>query len=362
LNFRGGTFKEILFNIYSDLTKDLESKKTDLESYANDTVIQNAKDEVDIYLTGTSKPELDTYTTTKKSEITSHTTTKIGEVTSHTTTKEAEITSHTDSKKSEITTHTEDKKTELNTYEIQLEGSLDDYIIIKKSELDDYTLTKISEIGSATGVVLQTSITDSYTGSSSSLVASQKALYDGLGTKLDYLDLSNQVQLTSYRYSVIALCELDNTDASYNSHSQGTLFLHRGNSLNADVRVNVDIAKKYNSTTPNITYIITGTSTSIKPCTFTYNGKKYGGLYIFISAAEYGYVHWCGVTNLDGGIFGLDYYQTNTETVLNSEVNSSINFSDFTLGNGNTFNGYNVYHEGNTGIKINGIDVTIETV
>ncbi|WP_321330474.1 hypothetical protein [uncultured Ilyobacter sp.] len=183
--FRGGSFKEILFNIYADLTKDLESKKTDLESYTNDTVIQNAKDTVDDYITNTSKPALDTYEAAKEAELESYTTTKEAEITAHTTTKVAEITSHTDTKTAEITTHTENKKTELNTYEIELEGSLDDYIIIKKSELDSYTLEKITEIGNATGVVLETAITDDYTGSSSSLVASQKALYDGLAIKSD---------------------------------------------------------------------------------------------------------------------------------------------------------------------------------
>lgn len=192
--FRGGTFKEILFNIYSDLTKDLESKKTDLENYVNGTVIQNAKDGVDVYLTDTSKPDLDTYTTTKKSEINSHTTTKIGEVTSHTTTKEAEITSYTDTKKaeitsytdskiSEITSHTDTKKTELDSYKQTQEGELESYTTTKKNELEGYKDDKIQEIIEGTGMVSSTSVTNDYTGSSSSLVPSQKALYDGLGTK-----------------------------------------------------------------------------------------------------------------------------------------------------------------------------------
>jgi phenylalanyl-tRNA synthetase alpha subunit len=192
--FRGGSFKEILFNLSATLRKDLESKKEELEGYVSGTVIQEATDTVDEYIAGTSKPDINTYTTTKKgeietlattkkSEITSHTTTKTGEITTHTNTKIAEITSHTDTKTGEITSHTDTKKSELNTYEIQLEGSLDDYIIIKKSELDDYTLEKITEIENSTGVVSESSVTDSYTGNSSSLVASQKALYDGLATK-----------------------------------------------------------------------------------------------------------------------------------------------------------------------------------
>ena len=194
--FRGGSFKEILFNISATLRKELEARKDELEEYTSGTVIQEAIDTVDGYITDTSKPDIESYTTTKKgeietltttkkSEITSHTTTKTGEITTHTDTKKAEITSHTDTKISEVTSHTDTKKAELNTYEIQLEGSLDDYIIIKKSELDDYTLEKITEIGNATGVVLETAITDDYTGSSSSLVASQKALYDGLAIKSD---------------------------------------------------------------------------------------------------------------------------------------------------------------------------------
>jgi hypothetical protein len=174
LNFRGGTFKEILFNVYADLTKDLESKKTELETYANDTVIQNAKDTMDDYITDTSKPDLDSYESEKETELNTYT-----------TAKKSELDTYEGEKESELETYTTTKKSELNIYEIQLEGSLDDYLIIKKSELDSYALEKISEIEESTGVVFESSITDDYTGSSSSLVASQKALYDGLSTKSD---------------------------------------------------------------------------------------------------------------------------------------------------------------------------------
>ena len=208
--FRGGTFKEMLFNISAVLRKDLEEKKTELEEYTNVTVIEDAKSTVDDYITNTSKPDLENYTTTKegeietlattkKSEITSHTDNKIGEITTHTDTKKAEITSHTDDKIGEITTHTdtkieevtshtETKKTELDSYEQEKECELETYTTEKKAEIDTYKDFKVSEFLDETEALTTSKLTDDYTGDSSSLVASQKALSDGLSTTFKISD------------------------------------------------------------------------------------------------------------------------------------------------------------------------------
>jgi hypothetical protein len=183
--------------------------------------------------------------------------------------------------------------------------------------------------------------------------------HDGAGSGLDAdkldgldssqlcrrVDLSSQVQQTSYRRSVIALCELTNVDVSLNSWSAGTIDFHRTNSLSYEARIDYSMAKKYNTTRPHFSAIYRGLpETSYRPCTFVYGGVKYGGIEFHYSAAEHNDVIWLGTGNFEP--FGIDYYDIRG-TVLNSEVNDSLNFSDPVISDHFYINSNKIWHAGN---------------
>jgi hypothetical protein len=147
-------------------------------------------------------------------------------------------------------------------------------------------------------------------------------------TKTTRINLFGQLQTASYRRSVIALCDLTNTNISANSFSAGKIFLHRNNGLTGMTVADVAVEKLYNSTNMNYSLVVTGNAvgSTIRPCTFTYGGVKYGGLELFISDAEYNYIEFNGATNF--GIFGVDYYNTQTSTAIIGEISSSLNTTE----------------------------------
>ena len=158
-------------------------------------------------------------------------------------------------------------------------------------------------------------------------VGTKTVLTEETGAKR--IDLSSQVQLSSYRKSVIALCNLDNTVISRNSWSGGTIYFHRTNGLHTPVTLQVTMEKRYNAQGANYTALVMSGNSfgdNIQYVQFDYNGTPYGGIEFYYNAAEHAQVYFIGETNFD--IFGLDYYNTNTNTVLNSEVNNSISTSD----------------------------------
>jgi hypothetical protein len=144
------------------------------------------------------------------------------------------------------------------------------------------------------------------------------------------INLRGLVQTTSYRKSVIALCNLTNTDTSAESYTSGTIFLKRNNGLYGATTINVTADKIYNTSNMQINYMATGrvNGVIIKPCTFTYNSVKYGGLEIYLSAAESNIVDFAGFSNMQ--IFGVDFYNTQTSTAINTEINNSLAYTDFT--------------------------------
>ena len=157
-------------------------------------------------------------------------------------------------------------------------------------------------------------------------------------------DLSNQVQTGDYRKSVIALCNLTNSDPSANSWSIGTLTFHRSDGLSGTYTVDISIEKRYNTTQPNVSIMRRGVNEGVKPCTFQYNGIKYGGVEIYISDAAYDFVEYYGSGNFD--IFGLDY--DSNGVTLNSEVKNSINTtSDINFTGNLYFQDNSVFHTGN---------------
>ena len=163
--FRGGSFKEMLINIYADLKKTINGQisnaNAETQAYADDTV----KPELDSYVENTSKPSLDDYVTDEK---------------------KSELDSYTNTKKEELDTYESEKESQLDTYRTgTVEPAIDTYTTAKKGELDTYKDAKISEINESVGTVQKADVTNDYTGDSESLVPSQKALLDGLATKSD---------------------------------------------------------------------------------------------------------------------------------------------------------------------------------
>ena len=136
-------------------------------------------------------------------------------------------------------------------------------------------------------------------------------------------DLTGQLQLASYRRSVIALCRVDG-GSSANSASSGEFHIRRFNGLYQPGLLTYAASKRYNTEQMWFTGEFLGCITGVTytPCTFTYGGVKYGGLDFFIGDAVAGHITWSGSGNFTP--FGLDYYDTQTGTPINAEVNSSI--------------------------------------
>jgi len=158
-----------------------------------------------------------------------------------------------------------------------------------------------------------------------------------------YKSLNGQLQLNSYRRSVIALCEVSTTNnTEKNSYSSGRLTFHRYNGLNGMVELDFNVENQYSkayyfnaSYYSNLNYLpATGVSLDsdqgFRFCTFKYNDVWYGGIDIFMGNASLSYIAFEGVGNFTP--FGLDYYKTSgsgTAEVLNQEVYDSLNYTQF---------------------------------
>lgn len=157
--------------------------------------------------------------------------------------------------------------------------------------------------------------------------------------------LTGQLQKTSYRRSVIALCQVSTTDnTSLNSYTSGRLAFHRENGLSGSVEINVQAENAYGTAYYfNFDYysnlnLLDGTAdietaVGFRPCTFKYNNVWYGGIEVFIGNAEFANVTFDGAGNFN--IFGLDYYSvahgTTEASILNQEVYDSLNYTQWTL-------------------------------
>lgn len=190
------------------------------------------------------------------------------------------------------------------------------------------------------------------------------------------VDLTGQLQCNSYRRSVIALCETSATSASSGTYSSGTIYFHRYNGLAGSVFAFIQMEDGWNTDYGvNVTIETNACNASrtaqdgygIRPCTFTYNGTNYGGVEVFISDAELKDVVFVGESNFD--IFGLDYYDTNNDSALNSEVNDSLNYTKPTLLRSTLYvNGCRYYHTGRKptaaeigAFQVDGIGVSISS-
>lgn len=133
-----------------------------------------------------------------------------------------------------------------------------------------------------------------------------------------------------YMRSVIALCEVSPTGSSTSTFTSALLSLSRINSLYAPTCVMVSAGDAY-SLDYGMAIGMHGfaaEATVVRPCTFSYNGKKYGGVEYYATNAG---SEKARIAILDGNfdVFGLDYYDTRG-TVINSEVNNSIEFIKYT--------------------------------
>lgn len=161
--------------------------------------------------------------------------------------------------------------------------------------------------------------------------------------------LTGQLQKTSWRRSVVALCEVSTTNnTSLNSYTSGRLAFHRYNGLSGSVEINVQAENAYGTAYYfNFDYysnlnLLDGTAdietaVGFRPCTFKYNNVWYGGIEVFIGNAEFNNVTFDGAGNFE--IFGLDYYSVAHSsggtsypgTVINQEVYDSLNYTQWTL-------------------------------
>ena len=219
-------------------------------------------------------------------------------------------------------------------------SKLSSVVAVNKGGTGQATLTAgAALIGNGTGAVTFKNIDTTAGGTQNSVgLITSGAVYGGMSKRTTRVDLRGQLQLTSYRRSVVALCEVTNTNDWLISYSIGTLTLKRDNGLAGTVNLDFGIEKMYNSEYVNYHGIYRGPTgvDAIRPCTFTYNGVKYGGVEIFIANSEYQYVEFNGATNFK--IFGLDYLNSKDNTALNAEVNGSISFTNVNLNDKFLFN------------------------
>lgn len=177
---------------------------------------------------------------------------------------------------------------------------------------------------------------DSALSSTSLNPVQNKVINTALAGKATNVNLNGKCQRTSYRRSVIALCQVSTTnDANFDSYSAGNLYFHRTNGLSGVAYIKFTIENQYSQAYHfNYNYLSNlqfnsstsaATGTGFRPCTFKYNNVYYAGFEVFIGDAEYSFVDFIGKTNFN--IFALDYYDTNAKTALNTEVYNSLNYT-----------------------------------
>ncbi|WP_165384098.1 phage tail protein [Pseudoalteromonas sp. CO348] len=138
------------------------------------------------------------------------------------------------------------------------------------------------------------------------------------------VDLSDQVQLSSYRKSVIALCKLVNTSSNYESWNFGELCFTRVNGIVPNIIAQVAVSRRYMTEKMRGSLQTNGCRFTPRLCTFKLNGTRYGGVEFYHSAPEQDVVTYNGTGSFVP--FGLDYYDTRSNLALNQEVADTINF------------------------------------
>ena len=160
---------------------------------------------------------------------------------------------------------------------------------------------------------------------------------DGSGSGLD-ADLLDGYQATSFNlatnlgacqdYGVYVIGLMQITDyTTAGNMANGTLIFIRQNGNNPAQKIIYSLSTQHGSNNVRFGYLTLSTNIYVRPCTFTYNGKKWAGFQVG-AASSYS----SGVVCVRDGLrlgerstpFLLKYGVSNTGAVINSEVNSSV--------------------------------------
>lgn len=146
-------------------------------------------------------------------------------------------------------------------------------------------------------------------------------------------------------FTVIPLCKISTeANTACNSATQGFFYFHRINGLGGPRFLFVQAEDRYSGVSQfnmsafgdfrfNAT-LTTTAGTGFRTCRFQYNGVLYGGLALYIENANFRHVSFVGRT-VDNVITGIDIYNRNTSTVLNSEIYNSLEYDAGSFLDGN---------------------------
>lgn len=183
--------------------------------------------------------------------------------------------------------------------------------------------------------------------------------------KVQRIKLNGQVQTADYTTSVIALCVAPTTAAlsgTYQSYSTGRLIFNRANGLNSTKVAYISINAGYGAINRiHAQYVYNDGFVTFKPCVFKYNGIYYGGIEVKPHASlEMSTVIFEGETNFE--IFGVDIYDSNSQTVLNQEIYDSLIYNTVLPTNGWYDNGVKLMTETDLTEKTNNLASAIQTL
>ena len=151
----------------------------------------------------------------------------------------------------------------------------------------------------------------------------------------------------SFIRTVIPLINIDNTNNSLTSYFVGDIRAFRNNGLFSAFSASVSISKKYNAEGIFYYWLNYGyPPETFKPCTFIYNGKKYGGFEFKLSSAE---AHVMEISGLFAGTFipfSIPFYDDENKTVINAEVKNSIEYTSAIESGTPLYNGKKIWKQG----------------
>jgi len=131
-----------------------------------------------------------------------------------------------------------------------------------------------------------------------------------------------------YYRAVLPLCKLDNSDPNNFSYTSGRFDFIRTNGCCSELPMHIEIKmqKKYNSTTPEVFIMHNNLPDKIRPCTFTKNNIKYGGLELFYNVQAHN-VYFIGISNLsdyESKSVYWKYLDTRDNSIVDTEINNSL--------------------------------------
>lgn len=127
-----------------------------------------------------------------------------------------------------------------------------------------------------------------------------------------------------YYKAVIPLVNLTNSPIDRFSYTSGRIEMIRPNGCcyQGGVFIDFKMQKNYNSTGYHWTEFHMSRGTA-DPCTFTYNGTKWGGIHIWYNVQAHD-VYFSGMSTEALDLGYLTYYNTNGSIISNSEIYNSL--------------------------------------